>query len=512
MEAPQCSTTSADAAIANGSAESRKTSARGATRRATPKSSANVPCSTGNERFPLVEIRHRSLSEFLSDKRKVAGDDGFHPNWMPDWLFPFQRQLVEWALLKGRAAIFADCGLGKTPMQLVWAENVVRKTGKPVLILTPLAVAEQTVREGEKFGIEVEHSRLGQHRGGIVIANYERLHYFQASDFAGCVCDESSILKNFDGATKAAVTEFMRRMPYRLLCTATAAPNDYHELGTSSEALGYLGYSDMLTRFFKEDTQRDYFGWGRRKYRFRGHAEQPFWQWVCSWARVCRRPSDLGFGDDGFVLPPLHEIEHLVPNSTPRQGFLFSTPANGLSEQREERRITMQERCEMAAEFANKHSGPTVLWCHLNEEGDTLERIIPEALQVSGSMKDEAKVERLLAFQRGDLRILVTKPKIGCFGLNWQHCHNVVTFPSHSWEQYYQAVRRCLRFGQEHPVTVHIVTTEGEVGVLRNLQYKARAADQMFDSLTSHANAALHIGTDIDFPRTEELPKWLRSE
>jgi hypothetical protein len=323
------------------------------------------------------------------------------------------------------------------------------------------------------------------------------------------VCDESSILKNFDGATKAAVTEFMRQLPYRLLCTATAAPNDYHELGTSSEALGYLGYSDMITRFFKEDTQRDYLGWARRKYRFRGHAEIPFWRWVCSWARVCRRPSDLGFADGRFVLPELIEIEQLVENSTPRNGMLFSIPAEGLAEQREERRVTLKERCETAARHAIEHDGATVLWCHLNPEGDLLTKMIPGALQVSGSMPDEMKVERLLAFQRGDLRVLVTKPKIGCFGLNWQHCHNVVTFPSHSWEQYYQAVRRCLRFGQEHPVTVHIVTTEGEVDVLRNLQKKARSADAMFESLTRHANDVLHIDHELVFNLQEELPTWL---
>lgn len=461
------------------------------------------------ERLSNLKQNGRTYSEFLSDKTRLSGDDGFSDVSTPDWMFDFQRDLVTWACRKGRAAIFADCGLGKTPMQLVWAQNIVRKTGKPVLILTPLAVAEQTVREGEKFGIEVEHSRLGAARRGIVITNYERLHYFDQSRFGGCVCDESSILKNFDGSTKQAVTEFMRRMPYRLLCTATAAPNDYHELGTSSEALGYLGYSDMITRFFKEDTARDYFGWARRKYRFRGHAEQPFWRWVCSWARVCRRPSDLGYEDGRFVLPELIELEQLVENSTPRDGMLFSLPAQGLAEQREERRVTLSERCEKAAEHAIRHQGATVLWCHLNDEGDMLECVIPNALQVSGSMPEEQKVERLLAFQRGELQVLVTKPKIGCFGLNWQHCHNVVTFPSHSWEQYYQAVRRCLRFGQEHPVTVHIVTTEGEVGVLRNLQHKAKQADEMFESLSRHANNALHIKHDIHFGESGRLPSWL---
>lgn len=448
---------------------------------------------------------------FLQDKQKYEGDDGFDPVWMPDWLFDFQQRLVEWACHKGRGAIFADCGLGKTPMQLVWAYNVLVKTGKPVLILTPLAVAEQTVREAAKFNIDAEQSKTGEYSSGIVVTNYERLHHFDCSRFGGMVCDESSILKNFDGATKKAVTEFMRMMPYRLLCTATAAPNDYVELGTSSEALGHLGYTDMITRFFKQETVKDYLGWGRAKYRFRGHAQQPFWRWVCSWARVCRRPSDLGFDDREFRLPKLIEHEHVVENSTPRDGLLFSIPAVGLREQREERRNTLRERCESAARYATEHDGATVLWCHLNPEGKMLTDMIPDALEVSGSMPDEQKVERLLAFQSGELKVLVTKPKIGCFGLNWQHCHNVVTFPSHSWEQYYQAVRRCLRFGQKNDVVVNIITTEGEIGVLRNLQRKAASADDMFEMLTAHANDALRLETSNTFDHEEEMPSWLSS-
>ena len=447
--------------------------------------------------------------EFLDTKRQEGTGSGFDPVWLPDWLYDFQRSLTGWAIRKGRAAIFADCGLGKTPMQLVWAENVVRKTNKPVLILTPLAVSHQTEREAAKFGIDAARSADGSLPAKIVVTNYERLHYFNPDDFAGVVCDESSIIKNFDGKRKAEITEFMRTRPYRLLCTATAAPNDFFELGTSSEALGYLGHTDMLTRFFKQETKKDYLGWGRTKYRFRGHAEEPFWRWVCSWARVCRRPSDLGFSDERFVLPPLVEREQTIENSTPRPGMLFSTPAKGLQEQREERRITIKERCERAAELAVGHDGATVLWCHLNPEGDLLEKLIPDALQVAGSMDDEKKEERLLAFQAGELRTLVTKPKIGCFGLNWQHCHNVVTFPSHSWEQYYQAVRRCWRFGQDRDVVVNVITTVGERDVIRNLQRKAKQADQMFESLTKYANRALHIETTNGFKHKERVPQWL---
>lgn len=447
--------------------------------------------------------------QFIELKQQCGGDHGFDPIFMPDWLFDFQKSLVGWAIRKGRAAIFADCGLGKGPMQLVWAENIVRKTGKRVLIVTPLAVSYQFIHEGEKFGIDCQRSTNGKPSSAITITNYERLHNFDRDDFIAVACDESSILKNFGGATKAVVTEFTRKMPYRLLCTATAAPNDYYELGTSSEALGYLGYQDMLTKFFKEDTVKDYLGWGRKTYRFRGHAEESFWRWVCSWARVCRKPSDLGFDDGSYILPALIEREHRVETKKPRDGFLFAIPAMDLQEQRQERKNTIEERCELAASFATKHEGQSILWCHLNKEGDVLEKMIDDATQVSGSMVDEEKERRLLAFQSGEIRRLVVKPKIACFGLNFQNCHNVITFPSHSYEQYYQAVRRCWRFGQKKPVTVNIVSSEGEAAVLANLKRKSDQADKMFESLSKHANEALHLEKINPFIRKEEIPSWL---
>jgi len=398
-----------------------------------------------------------------------------------------------------------------TPMQLVVAENIVRKTNRPYLIATPLAVSHQLIREGEKFGIECKRSTDGTIAGKITVTNIERLHHFNRHDFAGMGLDESSILKGVDGATRTFVTEFMREMEYRHLWTATAAPNDYFELGTSSEALGYLGYQDMLTRFFKEDSVKDYLGWGRKTYRFRGHAEQQFWRWVCSWARVCRRPSDLGFDDAEFILPGLVEQEHVIRNSAPREGMMFAIPANDLREQREERRVTLDQRCEVAASYAIKHPGASVLWCHLNDEGDLLEKLIPDCVQVSGSMSDDEKEEKLIAFQDGKIPRLVTKPKIGCFGLNWQHCHNVITFPSHSFEQYYQAIHRCLRFGQKNVVTTTIVTTEGEIGVLKNLQRKMAQADRMFESLSQHTNDALKIDRSIEFTKQANVPAWLRA-
>jgi hypothetical protein len=449
---------------------------------------------------------------FLSRKTHEGAMYGFDPLWMPSELFPFQLSMVEWALRKGRAAIFADCGLGKTPMQLTWAENVVRKTNGRVLILTPLAVSFQTVREGEKFGIGVAHRSDGIKPGDrIVVTNYERLHYFSPDDFQGVVCDESSILKGFDGVTREAVTEFMRKRPYRLLCTATAAPNDHIELGTSSEAIGEMGATDMLNRFFKKServfTRSDEYRSGL--YKFRGHAESHFWRWVCSWARAMRKPSDMGFDDGGFVLPPLQVNSHAVSAESRRDGYLFAVPAVGLKEQREDLRLTMTERCECAAKLANAHDRPVIAWCNLNPEGDLLEKLIKGAVQVSGKDSDDKKEEVLAAFVRGEIRGLVTKPKIAGFGLNMQHCAHEVFFPSHSYEQYYQAVRRCWRFGQKRPVVVDMVTTEGQADVVANLQRKSEQADRMFEQLVGMMWKELKIERHNEYTNKPEAPSWL---
>lgn len=449
---------------------------------------------------------------FLDAKTQAGANSGFNPVWMPDFLFDFQAEIVEWAVRKGRAAVFADCGLGKTPMGLTWASNVARKTMRPVLYLTPLAVASQTVREADKFGIQAIQSRDGSSDGHIIVANYEKLHYFNPADFGGVVCDESSILKSFAGQRRGEITAFMRKVPYRLLQTATAAPNDYIELGTSSEALGYMGHMDMLNRFFKNDlnnSAQGRIGGEVIKWRLKGHAELPFWRWVCSWARAIRRPSDLGFDDARFVLPPLNEAEHLVQTESLADGMLFALPAVGLKEQREERRRTVEERCEKVASLVNKTGQPALVWCHLNDEGDMLEKLIPDAVQVSGKDGDERKEERLEAFADGKARVLVTKPKIGAWGLNFQHCNHVTFFPSHSFEQYYQSVRRCWRFGQQRQVQVDIVTTEGERGVMRNLQRKADQADEMFSHLVREMNNALGIERANTSIKQMEVPSWL---
>lgn len=462
-------------------------------------------------------MAHATYDEFLSSRAQHNTGAGFEPTHLPEHLFPFQRDLTEWAVRQGRAAIFADCGMGKTPMELAWAENVHRHTGKPVLLLTPLAVGFQIVTEAEKFGHDAAQSRDGTPAAPITVTNYEQVHKFNPDDFAGVVCDESSAIKSFEGERRALVTEFMRRMPYRLLGTATAAPNDYLELGTSSEALGELGYMDMLSRFFVNDNRTATHRHMKHKgdaaafsggYRFKGHAEVPFWRWVASWARAIRRPSDYGYDDGAFVLPELVHRTHVVEANRPAEGTLFDVPAFGLSEEREELRRTLEERCDQAAEVLDVvESG--VAWCHLNDESSRLAKAISGAVELTGSASPDEKEETLAAFSRGEIRVLVTKPVIGAWGLNWQHCHRMTYFPSHSYEQYYQAVRRCWRFGQRNPVTVDVVTTRGGENTLENLQRKARAADRMFEALTEHMRDALTVARTNTHTLPIEVPSWL---
>jgi len=455
-----------------------------------------------------------AYQDFLDRKAQLANAGGFAPTNLPAHLFDFQRATVEWAVRQGRGAIFADCGMGKTPMELAWADQVYRHTGKPVLMLTPLAVGFQAVHESVKFGHDAALSRTGKVAAPITITNYEQLGKFDSTEFGGVVCDESSILKSFDGVTKAQVTEFMRRVPYRLLGTATAAPNDWIELGTSSEALGGLGHMDMLTRFFTNKA-RSTSSRGRTTsgeavaWRLKGHADEPFWRWVASWARAMRRPSDLGFSDDLFHLPQLVTRQTIVDAARPADGTLFDVPANGLREEREENRRTLVERCEAAA-AALDDADRAVAWCHLNDESALLERLISGAVQVSGADSPDEKEEKLEAFTEGDIRVLVTKPSIGAWGLNWQHNHRMTYFPSHSYEQWYQAIRRSWRFGQRNQVIVDVITTEGGRNVLANLERKAEQADAMFTALVAHMNDALDVQR-VDYTNQMEVPPWLAS-
>ena len=471
-----------------------------------------------------------NYDEFINRKSHLNGNHGFDPLFMPDQAFDFQKHIIEWAVKKGRAAVFADCGLGKTMMQLAWSQNVVQKTNKPVLLLTPLAVGAQTVKEAERFGMEAKRSMDGSITAPITVTNYQKLHLFNPLDFAGVCADESSIIKHVKGATQKQLTRFICKMPYRSLWTATAAPNDYTELGTSSEALGELNHSEMLKMFFRQMDQKGQDQYERKianlekasnhfaklsfrvsqainGWRLKGHAHEHFWKWVCSWAKACRKPSDLGFSDDGYDLPPLVEQEHIVKPLQPAEGMLFTLPAFGLKEERDERRRTLKERCGMVAELVN-HDRPAVVWCHTNDEGDLLEEMIKDSIQVAGRHDDDHKERAYEGFADGTHRVLVVKPKIGAWGLNWQHCNHVVTFASHSYEQYYQAVRRCWRFGQKHPVTVDIIASEGETRVKENMMRKAKQADKMFAELIIHMNDAVKI-TRQQNTITPTLPSWL---
>ena len=470
----------------------------------------------------MSAVVSQDYAAFLDAKGQLDGNFGFDPIEIPSFLKDFQASLVTWAIQKGRAALFEDCGMGKTVQMLVWADNVNRHTNRPVLILTPLAVSHQTAREARKFGIDASLSLDGVVKPGINITNYERLHYFDPTDFAGVVCDESSILKSFDGTRKSEITTFMRKTKYRLLLTATAAPNEYIEMGTSSEALGYLGYMDMLSRFFKNNQNNSinplvYRQRGRSfkvldegaKWVFKGHAEEPFWRWVCSWARAIRKPSDLGFDDTEFALPPLTENHYLIRSEALPDGMLFSMPAIGLAEQRAERKRTITDRCEFASSLVANTGRSASVWCQLNEEGDLLEKMISDAIQVSGRDDDETKEKKFLDFIDGNARVLIIKPRIGAWGLNFQHCAHMVTFASHSFEQYYQSVRRFWRFGQVNPVTVDVVASEGEKQILENLQRKAQSADVMFARLVDHMNDALNVERRRNFTKQMETPKWL---
>ena len=454
-----------------------------------------------------------NYQEFLTSKQDYGANSGFEPTFMPDYLFDFQKHLCDWAIRKGRGAIFADCGLGKSPMSLVWSQNVIEKTNKPVLLLTPLAVSYQMLDEANKFNIEAIRAQPDKNPTTIQVTNYEQLHKFNANNYGGVVCDESSILKNFDGTRKSEITEFMRKAPYRLLGTATAAPNDWIELGTSSEALGYLGHTDMLSKFFTNKRQSIPFGherFNRDKWRLRGWASQgPFWQWVVSWARAARKPSDLGFDDNGFILPELIENHTKVKANRLPSGMLFELAAMNFHEEREATRRTIQERCEKAAEKVIEN-GTSMVWCHLNDESKLLKSLIPNSVEIKGSDKDEKKEEAARWFCHGQekKRVLISKPRIFGFGMNFQHCNHMTYFPTHSYEQYYQATRRLWRFGQTQPVTIDLIYTDGGERMMENLARKSKAADEMFNDLIQYMNQGMEIKNEYQSQKVS-VPEWM---
>lgn len=393
-------------------------------------------------------------------------------------LFPFQHDIVSWALKRGRAAIFADCGMGKTLMQLEWASKVPGN----VLILAPLAVAKQTVTEGAKFGIAVNYARSqADVADGITITNYEMLQHFDPAYFSGVVLDESSILKAYDGKTRTAIIAAFQRTPFRLACTATPAPNDYMELGNHSEFLGVMTRAEMLSMFFVHD------GGETQVWRLKGHAEQHFWKWLASWAILIRKPSDLGYDDRDFILPPLNVAEHLVETDRPTGEYLFALEALSLQDRIAARRDSVAERVAKCAELVNGDGKQWVVWCNLNTESDALTKAINGAVEVKGSDPIEKKEQALADFQSRKARVIVSKPSICGWGLNWQHCHQMAFVGlSDSWEQYYQAVRRCWRFGQTRPVDVALIVADVEGAVLRNIKAKDQAAAEMADNLIAH--------------------------
>lgn len=446
--------------------------------------------------------------QFINRKEQLGSKSGFKPLWIPDFLFDFQKELEDKAIQKGRSGIFAECGLGKSPIELVWAENIVRKTNKNVLILTPLAVAHQMVREGEKFGIECTRSYKGEIKSKITVANYDRLHLFNPNDFAGVVCDESGCLKSFESERQKDVGQFALKLPYRLLCTATPAPNDFIELLTSSEVIGEMGRMDALGMFFKNSENSLHPIWFGARWIFKAHAEEHFWRWVCSWSRAIRKPSDLGFDDTKFILPALEMAQTVVENKRPFSGELFPVEAVTLREQNEEAKLTIRERCEMAAQKSLAHECST-MWCERDAEGDLLEELVPGSRQIHGRQSEEEKEEILIAFVKGELKRLVTKSSITGWGLNLQICNHFTMFPSHSYERFHQAVRRFWRFGQKRIVYGDMITTKGGLGVLKNLQRKSEQADRMFDQLVRLMNNAMGIDRKKSKADKIEKPNWL---
>lgn len=454
-----------------------------------------------------------TYDEFIRSKQHTIGEFGFDPKWMPECGFDFQNHIIAKAARKGRMGMFADTGLGKTLMQVAIAHNVVLHTNLRVLILTPLAVAFQFIEEANRIGIDdIAHSKDGKITKKITVCNYERLHLLNPDDFECVMLDESSILKNFAGKTRDQIVAFIKRVRYRFLSTATPSPNDFIELGNSSEALGYMGYMDMLTKFFKSnqgsvDSNNRNIG---EKFYLKPHAERDFFAWVNQWSVMVKKPSDLGFSDVGYELPALHVKKHTVHNdktwSINGQDALFAMPAQTMTEVREEQKLTVTERCEQAVKLAVGKT--SVYWCNLNEESALLKTLDTEAVEIVGGMSIDQKEEILVAFARGQIERLITKAKMTSMGLNWQHCNHTVFFPTWSYEQYYQAIRRFWRFGQKNEVTCEMVVSEGQERVIEALDQKMQKAIDLYGNLVAAANRDFTIKTR-EFNQSIKLPEFL---
>jgi hypothetical protein len=495
---------------------SRRTPARWTDATTTKKENEMHVTMTGREAY----------AEFLASKAITDPPTGITtPPALPAFLFPHQRDIVSWALRRGRSAIFAGTGLGKTAMELVWSDVVAAYTGQPVLIFAPLAVAQQHIREATKFGIEARIVAKRADVGpGINVTNYQKIEHFLSPDglstdgtlagFGGVVLDESSILKSTTGFYRTALIAACDNIPFRLAATATPAPNDFMELGNHSEFLGIMSYTDMLATFFAHD------GGETQKWRLKGHAENEFWKWMASWAVMLRQPSDLGYPNDGYDLPPLIQHQHLVPvagGASMETGMLFAMEAQTLQERLAARRDTIAERVAKAAAIT-PDDRPFVWWCNLNSEADALVRAIPGAVNLSGSDDDDAKERKIADFMDGRTRVLVTKASVAGFGMNWQHCADTgFVGLNDSFEQVFQAVRRFWRFGQTKPVNAHFIAAETEGAVVANLRRKEADAERMAGAMVMHTaslSAAAVRGSarekPIYDPQIEmKIPHWI---
>lgn len=429
-----------------------------------------------------------NYADFVTRKLSSSPLTGIStPVELPDGMFPHQDDLTRWAIRRGRAAIFADTGLGKTRMQLAWARAVNAATGCRVVILAPLAVAQQTTREGADIGVDVVHARDGSDTDApIIVTNYDRLHRFDPDAFGAVVLDESSIIKHHDAKTLQRLLEAFRETPFKLCATATPAPNDWSELGTHAEFLGVCSRSEMLSEFFVHD------GGDTQTWRLKGHAKHAFWQWVASWGALVRSPSDLGHDASAYRLPPIEMHEHTIRSEYIAPGALFVTEAQSLMERRDARRESVADRVAACAQIVNDDRQPWIVWCDLNAEGDALRAAIPDAVEVRGADDLDVKEQRLRDFAAGKIRVLITKPSIAGFGLNWQHCARMAFVGvTDSFEGYYQAVRRCWRFGQTQTVHVHIFASEREGAVVANLKRKEADALAMSEMLSVETRAAV---------------------
>lgn len=451
--------------------------------------------------------------EFLNSKASTIQAVGFKPDILNPNLFLFQRDIVEWALQLGKAAIFCGCGLGKSISQLAWADAIVEHTGGKVLIVAPLSVTQQTYGEGVKFGVETRVTKTSEvlDSDRIIITNYESLHKFSAADFMGVVLDESSILKGQSSATRAQIIEMFAKTQYKLACTATPSPNDYMELGNHAEFLGVCSSAEMLATYFTHD------GGDTSKWRLKGHAKREFWKWVSQWAVTIEKPSDIGYSDDGYDLPPIEYHEHVVDVvMAPDEGQLFKIEATDLMDRRRSRRNSIGDRVSKCAELVNNSDEQWLVWCELNDEGDDLEDAIFECVQIAGKDSDDKKESKMAGFIDGTHRVLISKCSIAGFGINLQNCHNIAFVGmSDSYEQLYQAIRRCWRFGQTEQVHVHFITASSDGAVVRNIKRKERDMEVMIKAMIEEVS----IGQDLKPTSNESIehlavmdmviPEWI---